>query len=68
MELTREEIGAWQDYQIGKACTKHPLQTIKKGRFGNWCGTKTAFGWCDGGWPTEEFINNFRKEKVCKPQ
>jgi hypothetical protein len=62
-EITRSELNAWQQYQIGKPCAKHPGHIIKNGRFGLWCGVKTAFGWCDGGWPTEEWLASFRKEQ-----
>lgn len=55
-------LEAWRAYQIGKECPKHPGMLIKKGKYGNWDGVKTAFGWCDGGSPTDEFINNYRKD------
>ena len=61
-EITREEIAAWQAYQLGKPCAKHPAHIIKNGKYGLYCGTKTAFGWCDGGWPTEAWLMNFRQE------
>lgn len=56
MELTREQLTKWQEHIIGKRCQKHPTHTVKEGKYGLWCGVKTAFGWCDGGWPTEEWL------------
>jgi hypothetical protein len=64
MNILMKELAAWQDEQIGKPCPKHPNHKIKRGKWVNWCGVKTAFGWCDGGWPTEEWINNYRQKET----
>lgn len=64
MEISREELDKWTDWLVGKPCPKHPNMIIQRGRYGNWCKVKTAFGWCDGGFPTEAYINELRKEKV----
>lgn len=64
MELTRNELDKWQDDLVGKSCPKHPENIIKRGQWGNWCGHKDKFGWCDGGFPTEEWLNNLRKESL----
>ena len=61
--ITRDELAAWQAYQIGKSCTEHPNHILKDGKYGLWCGVKTAFGWCNGAWPSEEFLEKLRKEK-----
>lgn len=61
--ITQEELKAWQEYQIGKPCTKHPTHILKDGKYGLWCGVKTAFGWCNGDWPTEEWLKNLRNNK-----
>ncbi len=62
MTYTRKEIDAWDEYLLGKDCPVHPNAKIKQGKYGLWCGIKTENGWCNGGWPTEEWINNYRKE------
>lgn len=64
MTLTRKELDAWTDYQIGKPCPIHG-SVIKSGKlYGNWCGNKDEWGtWCNGGSPTEEWLINFRKEQ-----
>lgn len=60
---TQKELDAWAKYEIGKPCLKHPDRIMKKGKYGPWCGGKDELGnWCDGGWPTDEFIINLRKE------
>ena len=57
--ITREQLDKWQTYQIGKPCPLHPENTVKEGKWGNYCGGKTTFGsHCDGGLPTEEFLTN----------
>jgi len=63
-QVTRQELEAWQTFLVGKACPKHPAYTIREGKFGLWCGVKTAFGWCDGSWPSEEWLNNYRSAKT----
>lgn len=62
MTYTKQEIEEWEKHLVGKECPIHSNMKIKNGKFGLWCGTKTSFGWCNGGWPTEEFISNLRKE------
>ena len=54
--ITRQQLDKWTDWLVGKSCPKHPQSLIKKGCYGNWCGNKDSFGYCDGGWPTEEFL------------
>lgn len=61
--ITRTEINAWQQYLVGKSCPKHPQNLIKTGNYGNWCGQKDILGtWCNGGFPTEDFLKELRKE------
>ena len=61
--ITKQELNAWQEYLPGHFCPKHPSKIIKNGKYGLWCGTKTAFGWCDGGMPTDSWLAKYRKEK-----
>ena len=60
--ITEQELRAWEKYQIGKPCPNHLDHIIQQGKYGNWCGVKTSFGWCDGGWPSEQWLLNYRKE------
>lgn len=63
--ITRKELTAWSNYIIGKPCPKHPQRLIQEGRHGNWCGVKNELGtWCDGGWPTKEWLESHREEKI----
>lgn len=62
--FSEEEFEIWIDYEIGKPCLYHPNNIIKRGKYGNWCGSKDKFGrWCSGSMPTEEFLTNLRKKK-----
>ena len=61
--VSRAEMDAWAEYEIGKPCGKHPNHKMKKGKYGNWCGQKDEMGtWCSGTWPTEEFLKTIRKD------
>jgi len=61
--VSGDEMEAWQKYLIGKQCPRHPDKIVKDGYWGLWCGAKTELGtWCDCGWPTNEWLLNFRKE------
>ena len=63
--MTTQELDAWQEYLVGKPCPKHPHTIIKNGKFGLWCGNKTELRtWCDGGFPTKEFLESLRKETI----
>jgi len=63
MQATNKELEAWAEYEVGKPCAKHPSHTIKKGKWGNWCGQRLPNGtWCNGSWPTNEFLATLRKE------
>ena len=64
MNLTRVEMEIWWKYCRGKPCQYHPAKLIKNGEWGNWCGEKDEMGrWCDGGWPTQEWLNNLGEEQ-----
>ncbi len=61
----RSELEEWEKYILHKPCPIHPNKLIKSGRWGNWCGEKDNLGrYCDGGFPTDEWINNLRKENI----
>lgn len=61
----RSELEAWWKYSVNKPCPLHPKKLIKSGRWGNWCGDKNEIGtYCNGGFPTEEWINKLRKENI----
>ncbi len=63
MALTKEALEAYGEYLIGKPCPLHPHSIMKKGKWDIWCGNKTELGsWCNGDFPSEEFLTNFRKE------
>jgi len=48
MIISEKEHNQFLKDQIGKPCKLHGT-TIKKGKYGNWCGQKDEFGyWCMG--------------------
>ena len=48
MQVTHAEYNKCLDEQIGQRCNKHHT-IIKRGKYGNWCGTKDEFGrYCEG--------------------
>ena len=61
MNLTREQLEKWQEYLVGKDCPKHPGHIIKDGKYGLWCGIHEFNGWCDGGFCTQEWLDNLKK-------
>lgn len=58
--MTSQELENWQASQIGKQCPKHSGHILKNGKYGIWCGVKTAFGYCNGTWPTDEWLKEER--------